>query len=124
MLYRLLFFVALNTMVPCLVLSNVMLDPYYTTPSVTASIELQVPLTPSMAYDCRTDGHALLVREASMDGIPLTDGNIILDYQVPEGVVWADIKYRTNMGSLFITIPVVYPHYYTVQHINEKSILV
>ncbi len=107
-----------------LVLSNIMLDPYYIAPAITASIELQVPLTPLMSYDCRTDGHSLLVREASLDGIILTDGHIILDYQVPEGVVWKDIKYRTNMGSLFITIPVVYPHYYTVQSIDEKGVLV
>ena len=90
----------------------------------TASIELQVPLTPLMAYDCQTDGHSLIVREASVDGIPLTDGDTILDYHVPEGVVWKDIKYRTNMGSLFITIPVMYPHFYTIQNIDEKGVLV
>lgn len=90
----------------------------------TASIELQVPLTPLMAYDCQTDGHSLIIREASMDGIPLTDGNTILDYHVPEGVVWKDIKYRTNMGSLFITIPIMYPHFYTIQNIDEKGVLV
>jgi hypothetical protein len=105
-------------------LSNIMLDPDYTKPPITASVELQVPLTPLMAYDCRSDGHTILVREAAMDGIPLTDGNIILDYHVPEGVVWEDIKYRTNMGSLFITIPIVYPHFYTVQSINERGVLV
>ena len=90
----------------------------------TASIELQVPLTPLVAYDCQTDGHSLIIREASMDGIPLTDGDTILDYHVPEGVVWKDIKYRTNMGSLFITIPVMYPHFYTIQNIDEKGVLV
>jgi len=28
------------------------------------------------------------------------------------------------MGSLFITIPVMYPHFYTIQNIDEKGVLV
>jgi len=90
----------------------------------TAGVELQVPLTPLMAYDCSTDGHSLIIRETSFDGIPISDGNTILDYHVPDGVVWKDIKYRTNMGSLFITIPIVHPHIYTLKHINSEGILV
>ena len=47
----------------------------------TSSIELQVPLIPLMAYDCSTDGHTIVVREASLDGIPV-DGEIIFDYHL------------------------------------------
>lgn len=89
----------------------------------TSSIELQVPLTPLMAYDCSTDGHSIVVREASLDGIPV-DGEIIFDYQLPDGVLWPDIKFRTNMGSLYITVPVMYPHFYTIKSIDEQGILV
>lgn len=89
----------------------------------TSSIELQVPLTPLMAYDCKTDGHSIIVRESSLDGIPV-DGETIFDYHLPEGVLWSDIKFRTNMGSLYITVPVVYPHFYTIQSIDEHGIIV
>ena len=89
----------------------------------TSSIELQVPLTPLMAYDCSTDGHSIVVREASLDGIPV-DGEIIFDYHLPEGVIWPDIKFRTNMGSLYITVPVMYPHFYSIKSIDEQGILV
>jgi hypothetical protein len=101
--------------------SACLVDPYYI--AVTANIELQVPLTPLMSYDCKTDGHSILIKEISMDGIPLTDGNVIFDYHVPEGVVWKDVKYRTNMGFLFISVPIVYPHFYTVQSINDGALV-
>jgi len=87
------------------------------------SIDLQVPLTPKMAYDCQTNGHSIIMREASFDGVPL-DGNIVFAYKVPEGVKWEDIKFRTHMGSLFITIPIMYPHFYSIQHVPGNGILV
>lgn len=89
-----------------------------------ANIELQVPLTPSMSYDCTSDGHSIRMKEVSYEGIPLSDGEVILDYYLPEGVVWSDLKFRTNMGSLFISIPISYPHFYTLTNINEQGIVV
>ena len=88
------------------------------------SVELQVPLTKLMAYDCQTDGHSIVVRETSYDGIPISDGEVIFDYALPEGTVWKDIKFRTHMGSLFITVPVIYPSMYTIKTISEMSVIV
>lgn len=89
-----------------------------------ASVELQVPLTKLMAYDCQTDGHSIVVRESSFDGIPISDGEVIFDYILPEGVLWKDIKFRTNMGSLFITVPVMHPTMYTIKTISESGVLI
>lgn len=88
------------------------------------SVELQVPLTKLMAYDCQTDGHSIIVRETSYDGIPISDGEVIFDYALPEGTIWKDIKFRTHMGSLFVTVPVIYPTMYTIKTISEMGVLV
>ena len=89
-----------------------------------ANVELQIPLTPHMAYDCTSDGHSIKMKEVSFEGIPLTDGEIVLDYYVPEGTVWSDLKFRTSMGSMYISIPVSYPHFYTMANIDEQGIIV
>lgn len=85
------------------------------------SIELQVPLTQLMAYDCQSDGHSIVVRETSYDGIPISDGEVVLDYVLPEGTVWKDIKFRTHMGSLFITVPLSHPTMYTIATISDTG---
>lgn len=103
---------------------SIMLDPYYKGPEVLSNIEVQVPLKKFMAYDCKTDGHNIIIKESSFNGIPLSEGEVIFDYLIPEGVVWKDIKFRTNMGSLYITIPIMYPHFYSIASIDEKGILV
>ena len=89
-----------------------------------SSLELQVPLTKLMAYDCQTDGHSIIVKETSLDGIPLTHGEVILDYVLPEGVVWKDLKFRTHMGSLYISVPIVHTNFYTIQSIDENGIII
>jgi len=88
------------------------------------SVELMVPLKKLTAYDCKTDGHSIIVKESSYDGIPIDHGETIFDFHVPEGTVWEDIKYRVNMQTLYITLPVQYPHIYTVVSINEHSVIV
>ncbi len=70
------------------------------------NIDLKVPLTPKMSYDCQTFDRVIVMRESFFDGVPI-DGNIIFTYKVPEDVSWEDIKFRTSNGSLFITIPIV-----------------
>ena len=90
----------------------------------TANVELQVPLTPRMSYDCTSDGHSIRLKEASFEGIPLSDGEVVLDYFLPEGIVWKDISFRTSMGSLYISIPVSYPPFYTVASVDEQGIVV
>ena len=89
-----------------------------------ANVELQIPLTPRMSYDCTSDGHSIRMKEASFEGIPLSDGEVVLDYYLPEGTIWSDLKFRTSMGSLYISIPVSYPHFYTLSNINEQGIIV
>ena len=37
------------------------------------------------------------------------------------GIIWDDIKFRTHMGSLYITIPTYYPHMYPIASVNEKG---
>ena len=69
------------------------------------SIDLKVPLTPKMAYDCQTNDRVIIMRESFFDGVPI-DGNIVFAYKVPEDVRLEDIKFRTHYGSLFITIPI------------------
>ena len=58
----------------------VVLDPYYKKASVKSSIDIMVPLTKLMSYDVSSDGHSIMIREASLDGILLSDNDIILDY--------------------------------------------
>jgi len=98
-----------------------MLDPYWNKPQVKSSIEILVPLTPLTAYDVSGDGHSMMIRESSYDGVPLSEGNVIFDYELPRGVVWTDIKFRVHMGSLYITIPTFFPHFYTIASVSEKG---
>ena len=98
-----------------------MVDPYYKRPSVKSSIDLMVPLSKLTAYNVSGDGHSILIRESSYDGIPLTEGEVILDYELPRGVVWSDIKFRVNMHNLYITIPIYFPHFYTIASVSDKG---
>lgn len=98
-----------------------MVDPYYKKPHIKSSIDLMVPLSKLTAYDVAGDGHSIMIRESSYDGIPLTEGEVILDYELPRGVVWKDIKFRVNMGSLYITIPTVYPVMYTLASVSGEG---
>lgn len=90
----------------------------------TANVELQVPLTPRMSYDCTSDGHSIRLKEASFEGIPLSDGEVVLDFFLPEGIVWKDLSFRTSMGSLYISVPISYPNFYTVASVDEQGIIV
>jgi hypothetical protein len=86
-------------------------------------VEISVKLTPRMAYDCKTDGHHLLMRESAFDGIPLTKGSIVLDYYMPKGTIWSDIKFRTENHVLYITIPLSSPPYYAIQTIKDGILI-
>ena len=86
-----------------------------------SSIEILVTLTSLTAYDVSGDGHSIMIRESSYDGIPLTEGNVIFEYELPRGVLWKDIKFRVHMGSLYITIPTVFPHFYPIVSVSEKG---
>lgn len=98
-----------------------MVDPYYNRPLVKSSIDLMVPLSKLTAYDVSGDGHSIMIRESSYDGIPLSEGHVIFDYELPRGVVWSDIKFRVNMGSLYITIPMYFPHFYPIVSVSDKG---
>jgi hypothetical protein len=91
--------------------------------TIATDIEISVNLTPRMSYDCKTDGHHLLMRESSFDGIPLTKGSTLLDYYMPRGTKWSDLKFRTKDHVLYITIPISSPPYYVIQSI-ENGILI
>ena len=97
------------------------LNPYWNKPHIKSSVEILVPLTPLTAYDVAGDGHSIMIRESSYDGVPLSEGNVIFDYELPSGIIWDDIKFRTHMGSLYITIPTYYPHMYPIASVYEKG---
>lgn len=90
-------------------------------PLVKSSIDLMVPLSKLTAYDVSGDGHSIMIRESSYDGVLLTEGEVILDYELPRGVVWSDIKFRVNMGNLYITIPTYFPHFYPIAIVSYEG---
>ena len=95
--------------------------PYWNKPHVKSSIEILVPLTPLTAYDVSSDGHSIVIRQSSYDGIVLSEGGVVFDHELPRGVIWEDIKFRVHMGSLYITIPTYYPHIYPIASVSEKG---